>query len=962
MPSERQLLSEIEKHAKALAGAAAAAEFWRGKTLEAIDGEHQRRLAEIEAEHSRSMAAAAQAYDQSLSQAQAGLAALEPKYGLAELGWDAPQWVKFMPLTETSIPRLTRVGWLTAQGTYGRIEMPMLMPIIGSRNLLIKASGSGKETARAAMQSVMLRLLATLPPGKLRFVCIDPVGLGSSMAGFIKELPEFLTGGQARFDSALIEQSLADLETHMATVNQKYLGVRYATMEEYNAQAGEVAEPYRLLVVADFPARFSDSAAQRLVSIATNGRGTGVYVLAMVDTEQKLPYNFNLGDLERKAEIVVCDGSRAAWQDPDFKGCSLSLDRIPSADQFERIVKSVGEAAVAASEVKVPIEKAALPPEKWWQGDARNGVRVPIGRVGAEGVHMLEFHEQKMLNSALVIGQPRSGKSTLLHGLLTNLSQTYSPDEVELYLIDFKQVEFNDYATYALPHARVVAVHSEREFCLSVLRRLSAELQRRSDLLRQKGFVSLSEYRNRTGERLPRILLIMDEFQEMFSPDDNLAQEAGLILDRLVRIAPAFGINVLLSSQTLSGNYTLSRATKDQIPIRIALAAADADSRAVLSDENDRARLLERPGEAIYNAANGRIEGNSLFQGFWLSPDRREVFLGQMADYATRRGYTPPEPPIVFNGDAPAAINANRDLDRLLAAPDWPAPPKSVAAWLGEPIEIKPHTAALFRRQSGSNLLIVGQNEYAETATAMLLTALLSLAAQHRPTDARFILLNLTDVDSEWHDLPNALAEAAPHTMKVVERRGVLAAIDEVSAELARRSADEEETRERVNHWQRETERGRREVARAEAALGRCEASGYVDEDGRYYPPDCRAEARGLANAVAKLKECEENLQTAKAWRSRVEQAVSEYQREARRLAEVAGRHTEKARAHLRQTAAKYEEVKAAASGVGAVGAVVAAGVFGIAAQAASSPQGITWAEKQAILKEDRCWSDYHER
>ncbi len=295
MPTERELIAEIEKHAQTLAQAVAAAEFWHGKTLEAIEQERKKRLAEIEAEHKRSMGTAAQAYDESLRQAKAGFAALEPHYGLAELGWDAPQWEAFTPLAETSIPRLTRVGWLTAQGKYGQIEMPALLPIIGSRNVLIKASGAGKETARAAMQSIMLKLLATLPPAKLRFVCIDPVGLGSTVAGFIKGLPPLLHGGQSWFDSTHIEQQLADVETRIAFVKQKYLGNSFASMEDYNAKAGQIEEPYRLLVVSDFPARFSDSAAGRLISIATNGPSTGVYVLAMVDTEPKPPLQFCSG-------------------------------------------------------------------------------------------------------------------------------------------------------------------------------------------------------------------------------------------------------------------------------------------------------------------------------------------------------------------------------------------------------------------------------------------------------------------------------------------------------------------------------------------------------------------------------------------------------------------------------------------------------------------------------------------
>ena len=57
----------------------------------------------------------------------------------------------------------------------------------------------------------------------------------------------------------------------METVIQKYLRNQYKTIEEYNAQAGEVAEPYRVLVVANFPANFTPEAAERLVSIASSG-------------------------------------------------------------------------------------------------------------------------------------------------------------------------------------------------------------------------------------------------------------------------------------------------------------------------------------------------------------------------------------------------------------------------------------------------------------------------------------------------------------------------------------------------------------------------------------------------------------------------------------------------------------------------------------------------------------------
>lgn len=793
MPSERELIHNLEADARTLIEVVGAAQFWHEQSIEAAKRTFQQRLAQIEARTQQELIAIQSAYQTAVSDAANRHQTFVKGLGVAAAPWSDAVWQSWAPAAPQAIPRLTRIGQFTESGSWDSLTSPALLPIVGGRNLLFKATGAGKERVRLALQSIMLRLLATLPPGKLRFICLDPVGLGSTMAGLIKGLPDILTGGQAWFDTFEIESRLADLEKHIANVKQKYLGHSFLDMEAYNAKAGEVAEPYRLLVVADFPARFSDAAAQRLLSIATNGPGTGVYLLLMTDVEQKPLYNFNLEDLERTATVLDCNEERSALlNDPDFQTCHLELDSLPNPALFERITSVVGQYAVAASEVKVPFSKIVPPVEQWWQGNARAGVLAPIGRRGAQETQVFELNE-KLLSSGLVIGRTGSGKSSLLHALITSLALFYAPDELEFYLLDFKKVEFKDYATFALPHARVIAIQSEREFGLSVLSGLDAELHRRSDLFRDLGFQSLSEYRQKTNARLPRLLLIADEFQELFSEDDQTTNQAALILDRLVRMGRAFGINVLLASQTLAGNYALSRATKDQIPVRIALQCADADSRLILSDDNDRARLLERPGEAIYNAANGRIEGNNLFQAFWLPDEERETYLKQIRAMADRMKWTPPAPPIVFDGNAPANVATNRDLLHLLDAPNWPNRSRAYPAWLGEPVAIKAHTAAILRRQSGSNLLIVGQNEYESKAGAMLLTAVLSLAAHHRPTEAHFVLINLSDVDAPWHDLPAALVESLPHPAKVFKRRGAVPAIDEVMGEMVRRTSNEGE-------------------------------------------------------------------------------------------------------------------------------------------------------------------------
>lgn len=796
MSSKQMFINRIKKIATELYLAYRAVQFWYPQHIKHIAEEHEQRQFHLQTRFQQHNSNLVASYQETIADIKEQTNAAVQQLGFSAFSWSDSAWQEqWQPtIPQAAIPHLTRIGQITESNQWEQYTFPALVPIIGRRNLLFKATGSGKEKARLVIQSIMLRLLTTLPPGKLRFTCLDPVGLGATMAGLIKGLPDILTGGQAWFDTHEIEGRLADLEKHIANVKQKYLGYNFPNMEEYNAQAGEVAEPYRLLVISDFPARFSDSAAQRLISIATNGPSTGVYLLMMVDDEQKLPYNFNLQDIERAATILTCNEKQSVWPDSDFAHSPLVLDQLPTMELFQHLVTMVGQSAIAAGEVKVPFVRTILPREKWWQGDARASIQVPIGRRGAQEMQLFELNE-KLLSSGLIIGRTGSGKSSLLHALITNLALYFSPDELELYLLDFKKVEFKDYATYALPHARVIAIQSEREFGLSVLVGLEAELQQRSDMFRDLGFQSLSEYRQKSGKRMPRLLLVADEFQELFNEDDQMSGQASLILDRLVRMGRAFGINVLLASQTLAGNYSLSRSTKDQIPVRIALQCSDADSRLVLSDENDRARLLERPGEAIYNAANGRIEGNNLFQAFWLPDEDREAYLRQLQHYSNRVGWLPNAPQIVFDGNAPSNILSNRDLLSLLNATDWPASQRVNLAWLGEPVEIKPHTAAMLRRQTGSNLLIVGQNEHETKAVGMLLASVLSLAAQHAPDEASFVLINLCDVDSDWQDLPDVLAETLPHTVKTVGRRGTIPTIAEISHELEKRAADEDESR-----------------------------------------------------------------------------------------------------------------------------------------------------------------------
>ena len=100
-----------------------------------------------------------------------------------------------------------------------------------------------------------------------------------------------------------------------------------------------------------------------------------------------------------------------------------------------------------------------------WSSDNSHHLAAPLGPTGARKIQQLVFGADGTAHHALLIGRTGSGKSNLLHVLIVSLAEIYSPEQLEVFLVDFKKgVEFKDYAVHKLPHARVVAIESELEF------------------------------------------------------------------------------------------------------------------------------------------------------------------------------------------------------------------------------------------------------------------------------------------------------------------------------------------------------------------------------------------------------------------------------------------------------------------------------------------------------------------
>ncbi len=639
------------------------------------------------------------------------------------------------------------------------LAAPLALGFPHHGSLLIESDG---HDGTAVLAAISLRLLASFSSGRSSFVFIDPVGLGREFAGLmhLADYEETLIHHRIWTQTIHIEERLAELNEHIEKVIQMYLRNEFATLADYNAQAGTIAEKHRFLVIAGFPASFSDTACKRLLSIVSSGARCGVHVLIQHDLRQPPADAALLDELSRQClRITHRDGSFTLTNAP-VGANSVRFDSPPSAEDTTTLVHRIGRSAIDSNRVEVPFAHIAPGPDEMWSLHTADELRVPIGRTGAKKLQYLALGKGTRQH-ALVAGKTGSGKSTLFHVIISNLALWCSPDEVEFYLVDFKKgVEFKCYAAHRLPHARVIAIESDRGFALSVLQRIDGELRRRGDLFRKAGCQDLPAYLKTPGATaMPRSLLLIDEFQEFFTEDDPIAQEASLLLDRIVRQGRAFGIHVILGSQTLGGAYTLARATLGQMVVRIALQCNEADAALIMEDDNPAPRLLNRPGEGIYNDQAGAIAANSPFQIVWLPEAERDARLDAVQQRAAESNKVIPVP-VIFEGNAPAEILENVELAALLKSPPTsrPAIPR---AWLGAPNSIKGPTEAAFPRQNGSHLLLLGQAT--ERNLTLLGISFASLAAQYPVGHVEFYILDPTPAPSFFQ----TIADAFPHPIRI---------------------------------------------------------------------------------------------------------------------------------------------------------------------------------------------------
>ena len=186
----------------------------------------------------------------------------------------------------------------------------------------------------------------------------------------------------------------------------------------------------------------------------------------------------------------------------------------------------------------------------------------------------------------LIAGQTGSGKSVLMHNIIFNLIGEYAPWELDLYLADFKRVELSQYMTSCTtPHVCACAAISEIRYVLSQINYIVDCMNAREDFFKRMGFEKIKKFRDTYPNIvLPRILLIVDEFQQMFL--EASPKESELIrkmLTAIVKKGRATGVHIIFASQEMS--HTLSASDLANFRLRICLNCNPSVSLDILGNK-----------------------------------------------------------------------------------------------------------------------------------------------------------------------------------------------------------------------------------------------------------------------------------------------------------------------------------------------------------------------------------------
>ena len=621
-------------------------------------------------------------------------------------------------------------------------------------------------------------------------------------------------------DPKRIKEQLNLLIAQIEHVNQDCLRNEFDNIVEYNRHVGKNAEPLQALFVADFPRHFDKESCAMLEKIVSSGPKCGIYSFIAGLAEDVDNCEFNIKEIPANTQVMLFSqeslqyqyGSKVYLVDP-----IILPEREKQPDIFKTLVngiKTSDRIIIYFDEISGNLTNH---PEKWFKFDDSNGIDVPIGLEGASRTVQIHLGGERITqHHALISGTIGSGKSTLLHTIIMSLLLRYSPEDVQIYLLDFKRgVEFKVYAESKLRNFRVISLDTEPEFGLAVLRYLEEEQAERAQEFHDKGCENIEKY-NELAEsdpynqvrKIPRIVLIIDEFHEMFigkGSEDSIAQECERLLEQIVRQGRALGIHVILASQTLPDNL---EKIYGQVMNRIALQSTVSSAQHILDSDNEALESLVNvdPGKGVFNDGGGNRDANHPFRvAYFDSEQQRELLnrISEQQNHNIEEGLLDEaefeKPRLLLSSiqdDYENPLNRFVNSGILPERLDYGCP-----LFLGEEIAMFNSFSMRLTPRRRQNLLILG-SDYKRAGLLYGFSAISILFDVYRKSEGHILpdrpvitFFDFSTADNRRRrraDIMNELCARLPNAIRVFSKNTLMDGISILEREYERRTGDEE--------------------------------------------------------------------------------------------------------------------------------------------------------------------------
>ncbi|GAA8330847.1 FtsK/SpoIIIE domain-containing protein [Helicobacter pylori] len=598
---------------------------------------------------------------------------------------DAPKFNE-----EGAYPKFLSCGLLEIKGKNGA-NMEFLLPKVypfPPKSLYIEHEKDGQF-----LREMLMRLLSSTPLVQLEVILVDALNLGGIFnlaRRLLDKNNDFIYQQRILTESKETEEALKHLYEYLkVNLQEKLAG--YKDFADYNEKAQDPL-PLKALFLSGVDS-LSKDALYYLEKIMRFGSKNGVLSFVNLESEKN---NKSAEDLKRYAEFFK---DRTSFERLKYLSVEVINDhgiQSKHMQDFADKIKAYYEKKKAVKRELKDLQKD----EKFWTESSQSKVSVPMGWDINHKEVCFEIGEAQ--NHTLICDHSGSGKSNFLHVLIQNLAFYYDPDEVQLFLLDYKErVEFNAYTNPILEHARLVSVASSVGFGMSFLSWLCDEMKIRSELFKQFKVKDLSDYRKH--EKMPRLIVVVDEFQVLFS--DKSTQVKGSVersLNTLLKKGRSYGVHLVLATQTMRGGEIDSNI-KAQIANRIALPMDADDSAKILDD--DAACEIQKP-EGIFNN-NGGHQKYHTKMSIPKAPDDFTAFIKKIYEEFNQRNLAPIDRKI-YNGETalkmPNTLKANE-----------------MRLHLGKKVDYEQKDLIVEFESNESHLLVVSQDLNARIALMKLL-------------------------------------------------------------------------------------------------------------------------------------------------------------------------------------------------------------------------------------------------